>query len=157
MQVMNVSYTNVKHKRSVNLRKESSANYNCVEHKRAKRAWVNNNSKTAVYFFCSTRSSGTEGIRGVENFVPLFASYRAFLCTPKPYDPKPPFTSTFWLKLLALLREAAWCLLRILRMSRARCLFWNQLRNYANYSVFYKPISLIRSYPIYLSFLNKQL
>ena len=36
-------------------------------------------NKTAVYFFCSTRSSGTEGIRGVENFVAIFASYRGFL------------------------------------------------------------------------------
>jgi hypothetical protein len=35
--------------------------------------------------------------------------------------------------------------------------FGIELRNYANYSGFYKPISLIRSYPIYLSFLNKQL
>jgi hypothetical protein len=32
-------------------------------------------------FFCSSGSSGTEGIRGVKNFVPFLAPYRAFLCS----------------------------------------------------------------------------
>ena len=36
--------------------------------------------ETAVYFFCSTNSSGTKGIRHVKNFVALLWSYRATFC-----------------------------------------------------------------------------
>ena len=36
--------------------------------------------ETTVYFFCSTNSSGTKGIRHVKNFVALLPSYRATFC-----------------------------------------------------------------------------
>ena len=44
---------------------------------------INNYCKAAVYYFYSTSSSGTEGIRGLENFVALFAPYRVFFMYPK--------------------------------------------------------------------------
>ena len=36
---------------------------------------------TAVYFFCSTTYSGTEGIKQVTNFVAFLALHRGFLCS----------------------------------------------------------------------------
>ena len=35
---------------------------------------------TTVYFFCSTNSEGTEGIRRVKNFVAFLGSYRGTFC-----------------------------------------------------------------------------
>ena len=40
--------------------------------------------QTSVLFFCLSASSGTEGIKGVKNFVPFLALYRGFLVPQMP-------------------------------------------------------------------------
>ena len=75
----------------IKLAKESSANYNCwTKVNQLLNTIVSERSeryKQQYIFFCSTTSSGTEGIRGVKNFVALLAPYRGFFATVRQADP----------------------------------------------------------------------